>query len=183
MRLRSALSVNQGVASSARTVSHAVTANVTHTSTNDATHILSLGCVALSMGLIGLEKLFSEARDGTTVTTRSEAELQETFARLWQHASANLFRQVSKSRAAVQGAFQRESFKPEEAAGHGAFLNGGQGASSNGFDSGDPFEDAVPPGACSRCMVVHEVGGVGWGRAGSKLKKQAATPHLGKQAT
>ena len=59
--------------------------------------------------------------------------------------------------------FQWESFKPEEAAkvkasgpGHGAFLKGGQGASSNGFDSWDPFEDAVPPVA-----PAHGAGGGG----------------------
>lgn len=67
-----------------------------HASTDEATHILSLGCVALAMGLIGLENLFSEARAGAKVTTRCGAELQEALARLWQHAGANLYRQVSQ---------------------------------------------------------------------------------------
>jgi len=60
------------------------------------------------------------------------------------------------------------SNKTEEAAkvkasgpGHEAFLNGGLGASSNGFDSWDPFEDAVPPVA-----PAHGAGGGGVGVGG-----------------
>ena len=69
-----------------------------HACTDEGMHTLSLGCVALALGLMGLENLFSEVQ-GCIVAGRWKAgrggALEQAVGRLWQHAAANLYRQAA----------------------------------------------------------------------------------------